>query len=287
MARQYHRKYELHIIPTDGDSKVIRDLRIKFNVNKSLLSTPNLCKLELINPNQSTLAVLSNKFTKILLNVGYGDDLLLLFTGEVRNLKHSKTSVERTITIFAGDGEQSWQNSIFNKTYSASVQTSVVIEDIVKSFGDVLTGSLEGLPEVADKIMGQTLSGSSRDILDMFATEYGFTWGIQDSELVITPDKVAASNKELVVVSPLTGMIDSPTITEIGVDVITLLNPRLTPNAPFKVDAEGADLQLGDLRFRRAPRNNATGLYKVRSTEFIGDSYEGNWLSKVSGELHR
>ncbi len=49
VARQYKRVYDLTIIPEDGEARVIRDLRITFEITKSILSFPNLCKLIIYN----------------------------------------------------------------------------------------------------------------------------------------------------------------------------------------------------------------------------------------------
>lgn len=88
--------------------------------------------------------------------------------------------VDRLITIYAGDGEKDWQNSTFNKTFSETVTMKTVIQEVLSSFKDISIGITDGLPEEADKLLGQTLSGSSKDIMDEFADEYGFDWSIQD-----------------------------------------------------------------------------------------------------------
>lgn len=284
MARQYKRVYNLTIVPTDGEARVISDLRVNFEITKSVLSFPNLCKLVIYNPNEETKSALQKKFTKIILNVGYEGDVRLLFKGEVRNVFQMKTGVDRLITVYAGDGERDWQNATFNKTFTENVAISSAIEEVLKTFKEVTIGTINGLPQVADKLRGQTLSGSSKDILDQFADEYGFDWSIQDGEVVITPIESPLEGDEAVLINAATGMLGSPTVTEIGADVSTLLNPRLLPNRAFKIESVNSDIQLGNLFFRNVKRTDAEGVYKIQEVTFKGDSREGDWVSSVKGQ---
>lgn len=285
MARQFLRAYELTIIPPDGATRTIRDLRVSFEITKSLLSFPNLAKITLYNPSPDTLSALQTKFTKLILNAGYEGDLRLLFTGEIRNVLQGKASYESQAIVYAGDGERDWQNASFNKTYSANTSVATVVRDVLKSFTNTAVGILQGLPEVADKLMGQTQSGASKDILDKFADEYGFNWSIQDGEITIVPDDEPLSTTETILISSATGMVGSPTVTVIGADVTTLLNPRLVPNVPFQIQSVGADLQFGDLFFFTPPRTRGEGLYKVQEALFKGDSREGDWTTTVKGRV--
>lgn len=285
MTRQYKRVYDLTIVPEDGNARIIKGLRINFEITKSVLSFPNLCKLVIYNPNEETKSALQKKFTKIILNVGYEGDLRLLFKGEIRNIFQSKSGVDRLLTVYAGDGERDWQNATFNKTFAESVTMKSVIEDVLKTFEELSIGILDGLPETADKLRGQTLSGSSKDIMDQFADEYGFDWSIQDGEVIVTPIESPLQNDEAVLINSATGMIGSPTVTEIGADVTTLLNPRLLPNSSFVIESVNSDIQLGNLFFRDVKKTDAEGTYKTQEVIFKGDSREGDWISTVKGRI--
>lgn len=283
MARLYKRTYELIIIPENGESRTIKELRISFEITKSVLSFPNLARITIHNPNVQTLAAVQSKYCKIVLNAGYEGFTRLLFKGEVRNVFQSKVSTDRTIVIYAGDGERDWQNSYFNKTFTESVSISTAIEEVLKTFKEVTIGVQQGLPIIADKLRGQTLSGSSKDILDKFADEYGFNWNIQDGEVIITPIEEPLTGTEAVLINSMTGMIGSPTLTEIGADVTTLLNPNIIPNSAIKIESIASDSSLGSLYFRSFKDTPAAGLYKVQEVTHKGDSKDGEWTSSVKG----
>lgn len=285
MPRNYKRVYDLTIIPPDGEARVIRELRLNFEITKSILSFPNIARITLYNANEDTLSALQERYSRIVLNAGYEGDVRLLFKGDIRNVFQSKTGADRLTTIYSGDGEQSWQNATFNKTLSENLSVSSAIEEVLKTFSDVNIGTLQGLPDVKDKLRGQVLSGSSKDIMDNFAEEYGFSWSIQDGEIVITPDEEPLQGDEAILVNVATGMIGSPTVTEIGVDVTTLLNPRMLPNRAFKVESVNADVAIGNLFFRNVKRTNGEGVFKIQEVTFRGDSREGEWLSSVKGRI--
>lgn len=285
MARQYKRVYELTVIPPDGEARIIRDLRVNFEITKSVLSFPNIARISIYNANQDTLSALQERYSRIVLNAGYEGDVRLLFKGNVRNVFQSKTGPDRVTTIYSGDGEQSWQNATFNKTLSENLSVKSAIEEVLKTFSDINIGTLQGLPDVKDKLRGQVLSGSSKDIMDNFSEEYGFTWSIQDGEIVITPDEEPLQGDEAILVNVATGMIGSPTVTEIGVDVTTLLNSRMLPNRAFKVESVNAEVAIGDLFFRNIKRTTGEGLFKIQEVTFRGDSRDGEWTSSVKGRI--
>lgn len=283
MSRQYDRVYELTIAGQDGQGRIITDLEIAFEVTKSVLSFPNLANIKLYNANQDTKALLQKKYTQVILNAGYRGNSRLLFKGEVRNVFQTRKGVDAILEIYAGDGERDWQNSSFNKTFTESVSIQRVVKEVLASFTELSVGALQGVPDIADKLRGRTLSGSSKDVMDQLADEYGFSWSIQDGEILVVPDEEPLEGTQAVLISAATGMIGSPTITEIGADVTTLLNPELLPNRGFVIESIAADVQLGNLFFRNVPRTTAEGFYKVQEVVFSGNTRNGEWVANVKG----
>lgn len=285
MSRQYKRKYELTIIPADGEARVIRDLNCNFEIIKTVRSIPNSARITIINPNIETVGALKRRYTNIIFNAGYEGNLQLIFKGQVKNSFESKNNLDRSITVFAGDGQRDWENATTNRTYAENVTIQNVVKDVLKSFKEVTIGTLEGLPNLADKIRGQTLSGKSSDILDSLAKEYGFKWGISDNEVKIEPVIKPLNPNQAVLINAAHGMIGSPSVTEIGADVTVLLNPALLPGELFKVEATSANVELGNLFFREAKKTSADGIYRIEEVVFTGDLTTGspNWRSKVKG----
>ena len=285
MSRQYNRQYQLTITTLDGVTKVISGLRVQFTITKSLLSYPNLAEIKIYNANADTLTKLQQKYTKISLSAGYTGNIKVLFIGEVRNIFQSRAGTEKILTIYSGDGQRDWDNSVFNGTFSESVSIKTVINEVIKTFRGLTSGNTDGIPDVIDKLLGQSLSGSSRDIMDTYANEYGFSWSIQDGELVVVDDEQVLSDTDAVLITAATGMIGSPTLTFIGADVTALLNPNLLPNRAFRIDSVNFEVAIGNLFFATVPRTEVTGFYKIQEVTFRGDTRAGDWLSEIKGRI--
>ena len=282
---QFERVYSLDITSVDGVQRSISGLKIVFDVTKTILSFPNLAKIDLYNANETTVALLQKKYTKVTLNAGYKGNVKLLFKGEIRNAFQSRNPTDRITTVYAGDGQRDWENTSFNRTYAQSVTIEQTVVDIMKSFQGltIAQGATDVLPKTSDKLRGQMLSGASAALMDDLAKEYGFDWSIQDGEIVLTTDQNPIVGDAATVINAATGMINSPTITVVGANVTTLLNPDLVPNRAFQITSVGADVQFGNLFFKTIPRTSAEGTYKIQEVNFKGDSRHGDWLCTVKG----
>lgn len=285
MARQFIRSYSLAIIGKNN-TKIITQLRIVFEITKSMRSYPNLAKIDIYNPAPDTMAIIENEDPLIALSAGYKGNIGLIFKGRIRNIFNNKRQSDRILTIYAGDGEQDWQEATFNKTLTENINLNDIMLELFNTFnitGDVTVGTVEGVNVGDNRLLGQTLSGSSKDILDSLANDYNFQWSIQDGEINVVNENKSLSNKSSVIIKQTTGMIGTPTVTEIGADVTTLLNPELLPNRSFTIESESQDIALSNLQFRKVKRTRAAGKYKGIEVLFTGDTHGTPWYSTVRG----
>lgn len=288
MAKQYKRKYEL-ILQGEERSKVITDLRIVFEISKSLRGFPNLAKIDIYNPNNDTISLINDDDPIIILKAGYEGATGLIFKGRLRNAFTNRISENRVITLYAGDGQREWESAIINKTYSENFKLKELVVDVLSTFlesGELSFGTLQDMDNrEANKITGLTLSGSTKDVMDKLASDYNLVWSIQDNEIVVTDEDRSIDSTEAVLVNQTTGMIGSPTLTEIGADVTTLLNPDLLPNVAFKIESVSTNVALPGLQFRTLPRTTAEGLYRAFEVVFSGDTHGNNWYSTARGTV--
>jgi len=289
LAKQFIRKYNLTLIG-ETKTKVIEDLRIVFEVSKSLRSFPNLAKIDIYNPNDDTVAFINGEDPLVLLSAGYSGNVGLIFKGKLNNVFVNKQSEDRIVTMYAADGGRNWQQGTFNKTLSETIP----INDVVKQLFDTLTdhediaiGPIQGLDLPADKLLGQTLSGSSKDILDMLAEDYNFTWSIQDGELIAVQGtrSVLGSVSTATLIKQSTGMIGSPTLTQIGADATSLLNPDLLPNSLFIIESDSAEIAVTGVQFLKVKRTIGEGKYRAFEVLHVGDTHGGQWVTTVKGDI--
>ncbi len=288
VARQFNRKYELFLIGSDN-TKVITELRINFEITKSMRSYPNLAKIDLYNPNDETIALITDGDPLIVLKAGYDGNVALIFRGKLRNFFPTRISTDRIITMYAGDGQREWEQTTINKTYSNNLNVKSLITEVINTFletGELSIGTIQDLDGLAgNKLLGVTLSGSSKDVMDKLADDYDLVWSIQDGEIVVMQDDKPIAFDEAILVSQETGMVNSPTLTEIGADVTTLLNPRLLPNVAFKIESQSSVIAIGGLQFRALRRTTAEGVYRAFEVVFSGDTHGTNWYSTARGTV--
>mgnify|MGYP000005631685 CR=1 FL=1 len=277
MPLQYKRKYEL-IIGADSGIK-LSDLRVKFEVTKDLTGYPNLAKIQIFNLSKSTQQRIKKEFDKVIFNAGYESNVRLLFKGQIRNVTHLKQGVDTITTIFAHDGAKDFDTAKVNISFKEGTKVKQIVEHVIGTFKETTHGIIEGLDGLGDRLQGVTLSGSSKDVMDQLAEENNFEWNITDEAINVIP-KNETIDKTFLITSA-TGMLGSPTLTEIGADVTMLLNPELIPNGKLKVESITQNISLGDLQFRDINKTIGEGLYKIQKITHTGDTHDNQCDSSV------
>lgn len=285
MGRQYLRKYSLHVVNTQTQqSLTFSELRLTFKISKSVVGEPDIAEIDIYNLSDNSIAILSGQEIDLTLQTGYaGSALQTIFSGRIRNTIVARINVDKICTIYAANSQQIYDNSAFFKSYTNQATVVTILNDITNSLNGVELGSLDAITSQARNLTGATYSGSVKDILDKLSEQYGFNWSITDNVLRVYPSENAIPESSIAAVniSPQTGMIGSPTITEIGVDVSTLLNPSLTPNAIVQVQSETPNINLGNLVYRNVDRDLGNGRFKINKVTHIGDSRGNDWKSEI------
>jgi hypothetical protein len=231
-------------------------LRISFDVAKSKSKTPNKCSIQIYNLTRDSASYVCNDRNHVLLYAGYGDDLSLIFSGEIRKGTQSTgvTGPDRITKFEAAAGGQGYRSARINKSYSSSVKMSQIITELASSFG-----VKADLSRVDDSTLnsGFVASGRSADVLERLARALKFDWYFDDdNKLVISPKNGPASDK-VVLLSPSTGLVGYLKLGKKGsVSGTSLLNTNIRVKYPLRV--EGVE--------------NGVGTYIVQSVAHKGDS---------------
>lgn len=286
MARQYLRSVNL-IVGNELSTQIpnalsITDLRMTFHIEKDILGLPNRAKIQIWNLSKQTRLRIEKFFTKIILNAGYVGDTGLIFTGNITNVFHIREGVDIITEIYAADGFMAYKTGIFNKTYSPGASPISVTNDIIGSFPGITKGQILGIPSSSNNLMGATYSGSSVDVLNQHTREYSTRWTIQNEVLSIFPVMGSLSNVTRIL-SAVTGMIGSPTITEIGANAKVLLDREILPGSQFKIDSTMPQVRLGEYYFPNVSPTIGTGTYRVNKIIHSGDTHSDLWETQIEG----
>lgn len=280
------------IVGKNGKGLLVDKLKVEFTVTKSIGSTPNpaLIKIYNLNPNNETL--IQNEYDDIILNVGYLNNVRILFRGNIKHVFKYKFKTDYITEIEAGDGDFDYRNSTINETLAAGTTRSNIIQKAIASFtGGTTQGFVSIDPYV--NLRGVSLTGNTRTILDNLAKNAGANWSIQNGQLTIVKTSGTLPNTAIVVNSQ-SGMLDAPEINDKGIRVRTLLNPQLAVNGVIQLNNN--DIRIQERRSnilsskataiaakKATPiRLDPDGLYKIIRIRHHGENRGRDWSSECA-----
>lgn len=265
--KQYLRYYILQI-GNDKESIEISNLRIKFSIRHTHDKTPNKATISIYNLNPSHRNQIVNKqYSKVALSVGYGspDNCRLLYSGQITKPKVLRQGLDYTTEIECDDGATDYRNAFMNVTLSAGCTHSDVLDQCLKTMTDVEPGVV-GLDGDVTLPRGRVCYGKTHRFLSQICNHHFSEYSIQNGRLIILKADYCQPG-EAVVLSQETGMINSPRVTNNGLEVTCLLNPSIQVGGIIRIDSIVDDYD---------------GDYKVTSMESTGDTHDNDWTNKLT-----
>jgi len=292
MSKQFNRVVKVEIesnFPTStGESKIdLSALRTVFNVKNDISNFANLGYIEIYNLAESTRNLISEEYQRIRLSVGYGDEagLSVLFDGEIRNVFHRRVDVDIITELYCADGDSYLRKSITRRSSGGDKTLGQLIRELVSDLKDTKGKSIAigEINVVLDfvKIKGITFCETTAGTLNSLAASYNFNWFIENRKFYAVSANRVLENQVTSIISPQYGMISSPVLTDIGVDVKTLLNPSVRPGRKIKIQSAGTKVALGALYFENVSKTLGEGEYKVLRVTHTGDTRGDEWYSDI------
>jgi len=249
---QFDRSYELIIGDgVSGDGFSITDLQLNFKINKVVDNNnkADYCQCVVTNLSDKQLALLEVDYPVFSLAVGYAEDNVELFRGEVTDVETKRNGPNRVTTFRATPRYTTLNHTLISSLIPDSGTVADVIEEIRKK-ADVTKGTYVG-DQLAYRITyGYPLVGTPRQLLDQVCETYGLSWRIESDALYINAvDTVASEVRSAApVLSYTTGLLEEPTPLKDtsgkskddperrrGIRVRALINPRVAPGNLIKV----------------------------------------------------
>lgn len=276
-----------------GTGIAVRDLRIEFEVVKTIGRTPNTAMIKIRNLAPENEEKVKGEFDEVLINAGYEGSAVLLFAGNIRHTFRYRDGNDWIMQIDAADGDDDFRNSIVNAALAAGTTISQAVDKLVSSFKSTTLG--HAILKDQKRLRGRVMSGPSRKFFDEIAAECDANWSIQDGRLEIVPVQSTLPT-EAIVIRADTGMVEAPEIDNKGIKVKCLLNPRIRVNGKIQLDNNDLKAKIAQERDKkpgakhRKPSKTAKkelerldpdGIYKVYKVEHKGDTRGGgkDWVS--------
>lgn len=262
--RQYGRQIKLNL-GNEQESIECSDLRIVFDVTKTITSEPNVAKISVFNLNKTNRnRITKGEFDRVSLMVGYSD-LRLFFVGDIVNQYENRNATDTLINLECGDGAYDITYARMNKTVAANTDDAAIVTETLATMPRTDRGVI-GLPVNKRLPRGRVLVGNTRDIIAKIANNNNADWCVQDGSLVMLPKDRYIEGVEGFVISKDTGMIGSPEKTSNGLKVTCLLNTGLIIGGVVKIESI---------------LESFNGVYKITELKHRGDNMGNDWFTEI------
>jgi hypothetical protein len=234
-----------------GDGQVKKfGLDIAFKIEKTTLAAPpNKATIQVVNLNADHRYELEAKYgseiekskrkpLRVELMAGYGDDIGVIFRGDLRNLKNKHEGTEWITEVSGADAGHAFKISRVSRSFAPGTDVYTVARACVDALG-IGRGNLA---QFADQFnqgrLGKTfaegcvLFGSAEQEFDHIARASGFDWSVQFGVLQLTKRGQPVQTK-VYELAPDSGLVDSP-FAEVDATVI-----------PGKADSKEAAKRAG------------------------------------------
>ncbi len=277
MSEQYQFKRAIRLVLSNAEeSLTIENLSIAFQIGKTLLGYPARGKIVIRNLSEDNIQRITQRYTTVELTGGYEGAEALLFLGNISNYSKERNGPTSEFHLVVKSSTTAWEASTFQKTFSAGTPLNTVLQELMASFQGVIPGQIAASPDWPTNLSSTVIAGSSRRSMDVLARTYNFDWNIVDGEVTVVSRGQALKDRPAYLISPATGLIGSPVLTEQGADFRVLLNPAIMLGRQIEMRSNYAQLGQAGVEFRRV-RSSADGIYKVMDIRMTGDTNGVDW----------
>lgn len=271
--RQYLRKVRLTASGSGGSLMLNpgpiqrHEIKIAFDVSKSISSQANSASIRIWNLAESSRNAVGKELDQITLEAGYmppGEtgNVGIIFKGQMRDVEHTREGPDIVTTLSCGDGDKAFRRATISKTYPAGTKVEDVVEGIYQELSKegVSRGEWRFPDGMEPFKRPYSMCGGCKRELDTIGRGKGFYWSVQNGAMEVHPGDGFIGG--IVLITPQTGMIDVPTLTDNGVKVSCLLNPEIRPGRRVRIESQVLEM------------NAEGGEYRVSEATYSGGNHD-------------
>lgn len=287
MSIQFKRTAIIDVFNGADITVTIKDVRISFNIEKTITKEYNTCNIDVYNLSRKTRDLINGDKQFCRLSVGYGSDYSTLYFGDLTFVNHTFEEKDIVTKIECVDKMNAEKHIKIFETENANI-----LDFIKRSCSDNgIALAKEVLDKIKDKLNTTVLAGGfsfigrAKDAFDEISATIGTDWSLQDGILQFL-NKGGVLSETPIYADYTTGLIGVPEgINDVntksgnakrakdgsikrppqaGFMVTTLLNPNIKPGILMKIKSDKAEIN---------------GNMAVHGVTHNGDNYGSNWLS--------
>lgn len=252
------------------DTVLIKTLDVAFSIQKSLRPDPNTAEIRVYNMTDEQRETIARAKAPIVrLSAGYQDGMNQIWYGQLIHVENTIEGGDIITTLSTGDGAEEYKKARISLSFGPRTKTSTVIRAIAKELG-IGAGNVAKIASEIDKsvkadlyISGAAFSGSAARAMTQVCLSAGLEWSIQDGKLQIM-NRGKALESEAILLTPDTGLIGTPTLSNNGIVSGTcLLVPDIFPGRQIKIES----------RFVK-------GSYRIETLHYSGSTFGEEWYAE-------
>jgi hypothetical protein len=280
----FGRRYRLIVGTGGGLGLDVSELRITFNIEKSMSETPNYSEISVYNLSAQTENALVQTGQRVVLEAGYdGPQYGLIFDGDVvQPYRDKEGNTTYKLTLISQDGDQFYNDGFVDASYRAG-QTPRDIAGLVASTArhPLELASVSENLENKRLARGKVVFGLARDYLHQIARTEQAAFYVNDGKVNIVKAADLPQGR-IISLSPSSGLIGTPEQTEDGVKAKCLLNPLLNLNSFVHIDNSYVR-QIKAKRGSQPKQMDYDGVYRIIALTHSGDTRGNEWYTTFTG----
>lgn len=244
---------------------------ITFSIRRRSEDTQADGTIQVYNLSPTNEKRISERGLPVVLNAGYlrpSRSVAEIFRGDVVRFERQRIGNDRVSVIHVGNEVMKQTAATLERTYVGPVRTRVVVRDLANALGLPYSG-LENVPNavINDTRISGLVTDNLRTVLRNVDARFYIDGGVVYFTRVGARIRPSESAGARIVVSQSSGMIGTPTVTDDGIRVRTILEHRINLGSTIRVISIGESL----------------GVFKVVEIEHAGDNRQGEFTTLVEG----
>lgn len=273
---KFGRNYKLNVQTQSGDTLTIElPFTLEFDITRNTLTSANVAQIRVFNLSAKNRAQIRKNVNYnnpenprlVQLLAGYGDNLSLLFEGNITLAWSFREGTNFVSQIECFDGGFAFINSMSSQTFPAGVEQASVIDSLVQDLAGsgVKVGAIGSFPGTLPR--GNAYVGNTCTLLQQLT---GGRFYIDNGKANILADNECIAGP-VTIISPQSGLLDTPVREETYIYFNMLFEPRLLVGQQVTLQSVTAD-------------SNINGNYKIVSLKhrgMISDAVCGDAITNV------
>lgn len=276
----FNRKVELTVGKPGSEGRLIKDLRIAFDILKTDSKETNAAKIEIYNLTRETRGFFEEEGAFVKLNVGYEGEpkLSTLFTGDILSFSPEPTGVDNIFTVICKDGFLTLDQAKLSISFdegSTSRQILSLLTSKLKAEFNLSSIIGDRIPNIIYN-NGFSYVGKAAGALDKVLARVKHDWIIDNNNLIISPIGSSSGESVVQLLDKETGLLSKPQRvkqqpvkskggrgkTFDGWQIKSLIIPGLAPKQRVKVVSIIEDINK---------------VFLIKNARYIGDTRSNIW----------